>query len=313
MVDQITLEQKRAEAKTHKGVFYDSRIDRFIASITINGERRHLGSFADAGDAATAYDTARDAHPLFRAPRHWAKTVRQQMIAFGETAQREEGKRNLILPGQIFEMVGGQRFRIERSEIRKGNTWYIWSSRCYFCGALFEQFTTTQLRKVTGLTRSCHDHRNQNRRAEGLPQNWPDPEGWDGVARVEPARVIKKADAATLRMHETQKDNVFAYLRDKPEMQAEFYRIENEIEFPFRAKYREDNPGAGSYDWLLEWNKRPDPYKALRPPSTINSVVMSPADHLQKITNDIVQPMTARIEDMMIAAEEPEQDNSDLA
>lgn len=258
MDDETTLEQKRAEARQHKGVTYDKRIGLFTAAVTINGEKRYLGSFADAGDAALAYAVARDSQPIRRTRISSGRSVRDLMILFNDTAARD-GNRHVV-PGQVFTMPDGQRFRLEGFEKLRGRGWYIWSTRCRACGALFRQESTTALRNVTGLTRNCAQHRNDKSPGSA----WPDPVEWATAPVAKPVEKTEKADAATLRAHDAMKDEVFDQIKGDADLEKEFYRIEREVELPFSWKYDEEHPGAGDCDWVLAWRKQPvDPYKEL--------------------------------------------------
>lgn len=191
MIDQNTLEQKRVEAQQYRGVTYDSRINRFTATITVNGERRYLGSFPTAEEASFEYDQAREANPIFRERKGVAKTIRQILIEFDETAQRDNTKHNNITAGQMCTLPGGQRFRLEGFKFVHGKGWYVWSAACRYCGETFEQYTMLNLRMVKSMNRNCKTDVKRVGRRPGAPEQWPEPAEWKKVPAISPA-----ADAA---------------------------------------------------------------------------------------------------------------------
>jgi len=180
MIDNETLERKRAEAAAYVGVTYDRRIDRFTAAITVRGEKRYLGSFLTAGEASIVYEQARENDPIERPRRGAAKSLRHMMIAFEETAQRGEDKK--LLPGQVFTTPDGQRFRLEGVSREGKSSRYVWSSPCKVCGVLFEHNSTMFVRSVTGMTRTCETHRGKLGQLE--THDWPDPVEWENAPRV---------------------------------------------------------------------------------------------------------------------------------
>jgi len=180
MADQTPLEQKRAEARAYQGVTYDNRIDKFTASIMIRGERHYLGAFRTAGEASVAYEQTRAEHKIERTPRGLSgMSMKKALIAFEETAERDDKK--LLVAGQIFTAVDGQRFRLEGMRRKEKHREYVWSSPCKICGALFEHTTGMRLRNANGMTRTCEQHRGQLNKMPG--RDWPDPVEWDQSPR----------------------------------------------------------------------------------------------------------------------------------
>ena len=289
MVDQTTLEQKRKLAAVYVGVSYDHRIDRFTAAVTVNGEKRYLGSYMTAGEASVAYDKERKANP-FRRTGGRAQSIKKLMVAFDAAVERDAD--GVALAGQIFTAPDGQRFRVEGTTREKKRNWYVWSAPCRVCGALFNQKSQMTLHQITGMTRNCEAHHGQ------LPtgQNtWPDPVEWNEEPVVLPGVFLPKTDAATYRAHEAHKDAVFEKIKHDPKLVAEFYRIEKDIEMPFTHSFDAANEDDDKYAWLAMWNHGPDPYAVLLEGKMF-----------------VASTPNARLEDLGALAEEPPADNSDL-
>lgn len=243
MINQTPLEQKREAARAYKGVSYDARIDRFIAMITVNGERRYLGSFSTAEAAGFEYETAREAHPIFRERRSTAKSVHQILVDFDETAERDGGKFNNITAGQIVTLPGKQRYRLEGFKFEHGKGWYAWSSACRCCGARFEFYTSLRLRILKGFTRNCKEHHTRIGKVDGAPDVWPDPIEWKVPPAISPVIASKISEPRKNTTIESLEDLRKGPLRD------------------FGIKYRERFPAASLSEikdvYVLELEKEP--------------------------------------------------------
>jgi hypothetical protein len=54
---------ERGSTSKYKGVYWHKGMEKWVATIKAGGRRRHLGYFADEGEAARAYDAAaRECH-----------------------------------------------------------------------------------------------------------------------------------------------------------------------------------------------------------------------------------------------------------
>jgi hypothetical protein len=300
MADQTPLEQRKAEASKYRGVSYDARMGKFVAMITINGVKNYLGSFLTAEDASFAYDTERAAHRIERTRTGGAKSVRQLMAEFAENAQYTDDRYKNAVAGQIFTAPDGQRFRLEGFKPVRGKGWYNWSAACRVCGVRFEQETSLKLRSISGMTRNCKEHHGIVHKPVDAPDVWPDPAEWEvapargvsaGAVRAKPRR----GDAATERTYNKLLDDVWAQIKDDPGLVAEFNHIENVVAIAFSADFYAKNSDADTYSKLAAWLDQPDePFAAL----------------LKK--KQAKTTPSARLDDMVLLAEDPPADNDDL-
>lgn len=288
------LEQKRGDARRYAGVTYDRRIDRFTAAITIDGVKKHLGSFLTAKEAGDAYAQMRSANPV-RRPLPLVQSIRQLMVEFNRTAARDGDR---VAAGEIFTAPDGQRFRVEGIERYKKRYWYVWSARCRVCGDLFTQYCGMKLEVISGLTRNCKAHHGVNSRRMDV---WPDPESWG----TEPPRIgsnlPRRADASTERAHEQHLESIWQQIKGDKELEQEFYHLENEVMRKFFETYDCEHPDANRYAKYGAWLDQPvDPFKAL-----LEKKQNADALFVTSVPN-------ARREDLEILASEPPSDNSDL-
>lgn len=179
-----TLEQKRAEARKFKGVSYDARTGKYTSEIVVRGERRYLGSFDTAPQAADAYLAVRSDEPVERRAAE-TNTFEIAFSKFLEGCQRTEPYNN-IATGEVFVAPDGQQYRVVGVEFyrKKGSkskrvAWmfYRWETHCRVCGLPFITKTTVRAKTVTGMTRNCLAHRGQRDVGEHVkkPMFWAEP------------------------------------------------------------------------------------------------------------------------------------------
>lgn len=172
------LENRRAQAREHRGVWYDARADKFVAEVYSRGDRHFLGHFDTAEAAGAAYAEARASLP---SGRDRADTFAHAFEAFLDNARRDasgapEVDGVLAYAGQDFYFQGVA-FRAMRGRKRP---FYCWLSTCATCGAPYETLTATSPAGAKGITRNCETHRKGGRRAPregaagGAPQAWLD-------------------------------------------------------------------------------------------------------------------------------------------
>jgi hypothetical protein len=161
-------ERQRAEAREYTGVAFDTRIRKFVAAITVNGKREHLGSFDNAEDAGAAYENVRSQNPVVRkrgddgAALSFAALYREFLL---DVASIHNVKFGRVEPGDVFMAPGEpqQAFCMDKVDYRKkkdGGRWifYTWESDCRVCGTTF-QTKTLAGKIVTGMTRNCPKHK----------------------------------------------------------------------------------------------------------------------------------------------------------
>ncbi len=311
MVDETTLEQKRAQAKLYQGVTYDPRINKFIAMIMIRGERHYLGAFHTAGEASVVYDQTRDEHKIERAPRGLSgMSMKKALIAFEETARRDA--KGVLVPDQILTAQDGQRFRVEGWRRREKHREYVWTSPCKICGVLFEQTTGMKLRNANGMTRTCKEHRGQL--GKMTAHDWPDPEQWQtaptlSAPATEPAssagvKVKQKESGSLPDWAEGLRPNVLVFLREyltrRPEAtQEQFMRAFNEkLEREHRATLSPEEKEKVDADF------------------DVKTTCIGTTEHaaaLERQAKAYGRAANARLEDAEALAVDPKPDNSDLA
>ncbi len=181
--------------KCMRGVCYDRRIKKFVASITIKGRRVYLGAYDDEDEAAGWYALARQDNPVRRGGPDGAESFADAYDAF--LARQPVGP---IREGVDFEAPNGQTYLMAKlatvlHPTIKGPKWvyYRWLSKCSDCGAEFVTSTKFHKKRITGLTRKCPAHRKGGprgdepsshaallrdiqawRKAEKLVDNYPD-------------------------------------------------------------------------------------------------------------------------------------------
>lgn len=279
MVDQTTLEQKRAEARAYKGVTYDNRIDKFTVSIMLQGERHYLGSFNTAGEASVIYEQTRAQHKIERAPRGISGlSMKKALVDFEDAAERDADK--LISAGQILTAPDGQRFRLEGMRRREKHKEYVWSSCCKLCPALFEQSTGLKLRNANGMIRTCPVHRGQLNK---MPwQEWLDPVEWSIAPKL-----LAPVSVASARGVEPIPENW------------------RETRKEFARRFREQVPNAtlAQIDAAHVAHITATTSLTLTPEERIRYDAMMAASQ---------EPTNARLEDMALLAEDPPASNDDL-
>jgi len=136
---------KRELAKLHRGVWYDARIDKFIAEIYVEGRKQYLGSFADAGDAGDAYRAADRARPpVAKAPTFSEVVKPLEPLKVGDEVE---------FRGQVFEFVSVQ-FRRPNG---RALPFFEWRSHCCECGVEYD--TLASAGGARSITRRCLAHR----------------------------------------------------------------------------------------------------------------------------------------------------------
>ena len=180
MTDHI--EERREQARQHRGVWYDSRADKFVAEVYSKGERHFLGHFPTADEAADAYAAARAELPNGRGGDDSFVRVFQSFLDTCEKDKSAAPLRDEVMTykDQNF-MFNGVVFRSMKGRKRP---FYQWESNCTTCGAPYETLTATRPNVAKGITRNCEDHRTgartgaravvaQQARAD-VPQDWID-------------------------------------------------------------------------------------------------------------------------------------------
>lgn len=155
------IEAKREQARQHRGVWYDSRADKFVAEVYSRGERHFLGHFATAEDAASAYAIARAEMPTGRGD---GDTFVKAFQSFLDTCERDgEGAplrdEVMIYKEQQFLFNGV----VFRSPNKRKRPFYHWESNCSVCSAPYDTLTATRPDVAKGITRTCEDHRRGGR------------------------------------------------------------------------------------------------------------------------------------------------------
>jgi hypothetical protein len=179
------LQSRRDEAKDHRGVWYDSRADKFVAEVYSNGDRHFLGHFPTADAAADAYAAARAELPSGRSGEGTFVTTFQSFL---DTCERDEKGaplrgETLTYKDQLF-YFDGVVFRALKGRRRP---FYQWLSTCSVCSAPYETMTATSPKVAKGITRNCEAHRaggrgsqrkaaapRQSTQATDVPQVWID-------------------------------------------------------------------------------------------------------------------------------------------
>jgi hypothetical protein len=152
-VTEDEIATKKARAAQHRGVWYDSRADRFAAEVYSCGKRHFLGLYGTADEAADAYATARASLPTGR------KTGTAFSAAFA--AMLDGCPAGGPTKGSALE-YDGQTFTFERlafTQARgKRRPLFEWSSHCTDCGAAYTTQTATSPDVARGVTRRCAAH-----------------------------------------------------------------------------------------------------------------------------------------------------------
>lgn len=175
------IEERREQARQHRGVWYDSRADKFVAEVYSNGDRHFLGHFPTAEDASDAYAAARAELPTGRGGEGSFVSVFQTFIDTCEKDKRGTPLRDEVLTykDQNF-LFSGLVFRTLKGRMRP---FYKWESNCATCSAAYETMTATTPGVAKGITRNCEDHRSGARVAKATrpaaikddaPQDWID-------------------------------------------------------------------------------------------------------------------------------------------
>lgn len=167
-----TVETKSTRAprkmKYSRGVCYDRRIKKFVASITIKGRRIYLGAYEDEDDAASAHALARHDNPIRRGGPGGCESFEQAYDAF-----LDEQPPGLLKGGTVFVAPNKQRYVMIKAETIlhptiDGPHWayYRWLSNCSECDAEFVTSTKSSKKHITGMTRTCAQHRKGGARGD---------------------------------------------------------------------------------------------------------------------------------------------------
>lgn len=156
MLTEIDVQERRAQAKAHRGVSYDARIDRFVAEIYAGGVRSWLGSYVTAEEAAEAYRRRASERERVAPPRN---TFRMAYAAFRE---RHGGDRveppagaDLEYDGQVYRFCG---LDWRKPGGGKTRAFYVWESRCRTCDTPFRTKTPAPVNAARGIARNCPQH-----------------------------------------------------------------------------------------------------------------------------------------------------------
>ena len=156
-MDQEYIDECRAQAREHRGVWYDVRADKFAAEVYSKGNRHFLGHFATAEEAGDAYAAARAELPSGRSG---GGTFAQAFQDFLDNANRDQ--RGSPLPDEAM-CYKDQDFYFKGVEFRFMNKrkrpFYVWNSSCCDCGSPYTTMTATSPAGAKGITRRCEAHR----------------------------------------------------------------------------------------------------------------------------------------------------------
>lgn len=173
------IEERRAQARQHRGVWYDARADKFVAEVYSKGDRHFLGHFATAEEAAQAYVKAREDLP---SGRDVDGSFVQAFQTFLDTALLDkngapEVGETLTYKDQSFYFVGV----VFRSMKGRKRPFYMWDSQCLTCGGVYGTMTATSAATAKGITRNCEEHRagarvvrKETPKVDAAPQDWID-------------------------------------------------------------------------------------------------------------------------------------------
>lgn len=159
---------ERRKKKYMRGVCYDRRIGKFVATITVKGRRIYLGSFGTEDEAAGAHALARHDNPIRRGSRG-SGAGEAFVEAFGaflsDYAEETGFRRGELRVGAEFCSPEGQRYTLAATDtVHKPDSkakwlYHRWHSNCVECGADFITSTMSGVKLVTGMTRTCPAHR----------------------------------------------------------------------------------------------------------------------------------------------------------
>ena len=176
LLQDFTLEQKRAMAAEHRGVTYDRRIDRYTSVVMVAGERRWLGSFRTVEGASAAYQSVRRDNPVRRSggvpsdPERW--TMPKCYADFHENCAKDQyghpavGELFVTPDDQVFEVVGKNYFKKREGGPKRNWLFLRWTSECAVCGVSYHTRTLARARTLSGITRTCDAHRGQRKDAD---------------------------------------------------------------------------------------------------------------------------------------------------
>jgi hypothetical protein len=175
------VQSRRDEAKDHRGVWYDSRADKFVAEVYSQGERHFLGHFPTADAAADAYAAARAELPSGRSGEGSFVSAFQSFLDTCERDKKGAPLKDEILTykDQLFYFDG----IVFRSMKGRKRPFYQWLSTCSVCGGSYDTMTATSPAVAKGITRNCEAHRagtrkaaapRQSTQATDVPQAWID-------------------------------------------------------------------------------------------------------------------------------------------
>lgn len=151
------IEERRAQAREHRGVWYDSRADKFVAEVYSRGDRHFLGHFPTAEEAADAYTAAREELPSGRGGED---SFVHALQSFLDTCARDT--KNVPLRDEVLTYKDQQFFFesvVFRSMKNRKRPFYKWLSTCATCGTAYETLTATTPGVAKGITRNCEEHR----------------------------------------------------------------------------------------------------------------------------------------------------------
>jgi len=168
-LQDMTVEEKRAEGRTHRGVFYDARTDKFGAEIMIEGDRHWLGRFDTAAEAGAAYAARRAETPVVRLgrPVGGGPTFASAYRDFLKGQPKDSKGFPKIRVGAVFQPPEGNPFTLRavdyklRPKKHRDARWVFnrWVSNCSVCGEPYEVTALANRRVLSGLARTCEEHR----------------------------------------------------------------------------------------------------------------------------------------------------------
>ena len=175
------VQSRRDEAKDHRGVWYDSRADKFVAEVYSQGERHFLGHFP----TADAYAAARAELPSGRSGEGSFVSAFQSFLDTCERDKKGAPLKDEILTykDQLFYFDG----IVFRSMKGRKRPFYQWLSTCSVCGGSYDTMTATSPAVAKGITRNCEAHRAGTRKAAAPRQSTqagPAPQAWIDAANA---------------------------------------------------------------------------------------------------------------------------------
>lgn len=156
------VEAMRAEAKGVKGVYYDSRSNRFVSDIMVRGVKVRLGSFNSVVDASEAYQNAKRHNPSAERGSYAKRNKPTVQGAYAEfRAARPEPE-----PGDSWSAPDGQSYVFQGVKATEGSgvfsRHFVFTSSCRTCGEPFETAIAADPLRMNGANRNCAEHRDNH-------------------------------------------------------------------------------------------------------------------------------------------------------